>query len=82
MARTGESLPGSTTVPALQDVGELKLGCSMLRRTELHLKGRTCPMMRCSLGFSVRTEEDSERCRAAEGPHECWHLTPPKRVTT
>jgi hypothetical protein len=53
----------------------------MLRRTHLYLNGNGCPVMRCSLGYSVRTPEEVELCRAASGPHECWHLTPPKRVT-
>ncbi len=53
----------------------------MLRRTRLYLNGSDRPMMRCSLGYSVRTEEDRQRCLAVEGPGECWHLTPPRRTT-
>jgi len=52
----------------------------MLRRTRLVLKTKGCcnPVMRCSLGFSVRSEEDKQRCLAAEGPNECWHLADEK----
>ncbi|MDI3342025.1 MAG: hypothetical protein QJR03_16000 [Sphaerobacter sp.] len=79
MARARETRPRSGPVPVTEDEGEIHFGCSMLRRTRLVLKGRSRPMMRCSLGYSVRTEEDKRRCLAVEGPSECWHLTPPTR---
>ena len=79
MVRAREKRPASEPVPVTEEVYELHFGCSMLRRTRLVLKGRSRPMMRCSLGYAVRTEEDKRRCLAVEGPSECWHLTATKR---
>jgi hypothetical protein len=79
MVRSRDEVPGSQPVPPTKDDGEFHFGCSMLRRTHLYLKGNSRPAMRCSLGFSVRTREDIERCLAADGPHQCWHITPVKR---
>lgn len=78
MVRVRATRPDSEPAPVTEEDGELRFGCPMLRRTRLVLKGRTRPMMRCSLGYTVRTEEDKRRCLAVEGPSECWHLTSPK----
>src|SRR5690606_11859015 len=75
MARPLDARRVSAPAPVTEESCELHFGCAMLRRTHLVLKGRTSPMMRCSLGYSVRTEEDKRCCLAVEDPSECWHLT-------
>lgn len=82
MARVQAALPAAEPAPVTDDEQELHFGCSMLRRTRLYLKGRDRPAMRCSLGYSVRTDEDKRRCLAVEDPSECWHLAAAKRATT
>lgn len=79
MAQRQDGSPVWELAPATDDEGDLHLGCSMLRRTRLFLNGYDRPAMRCSLGYSVRTEADKQRCLAAEGPNECWHLTAAKQ---
>ncbi len=82
MVRPTEARPGSVPALATDEDGELHFGCSMLCRTRLFLNGSQRPVLRCSLGYAVRTDEDAQRCLEVEGPGDCWHLTPMKRSST
>jgi hypothetical protein len=36
--------------------------------------------MRCSLGYALHSEDDVAKCRAVEGPGDCWKAAPSWRV--
>jgi hypothetical protein len=74
MVRFQNDRSGSGPAPATEEVEGLHFGCSMLRRTQLYLNGDNKPVMRCSLGYSIRGEDQFERCMAVEDPCNCWHL--------
>ena len=60
---------------------EIRFGCSMLSQIRLrsHNPGTLAPM-RCSLGYALHSEDDVAKCRAVEGPGDCWKTAPSWRV--
>lgn len=51
-------------------------GCPMLVRTRLLLGDPPHRVMRCHLGWALRTEEDVMRCLGTEDQNDCWQLHP------
>ncbi len=60
---------------------EIRFGCSMLSQIRLRSQDpRILAPMRCSLGYALHSEDDVAKCRAVEGPGECWKAAPSWRV--
>lgn len=57
-----------------QENGEsFPCGCSMLSRIRLRPRdAQAFAIMRCSLGYALRTDDDVAKCLEVEGPGECW----------
>ena len=65
------------------DADSIRLGCSMLSQVRLQGRHRgALALMRCSLGFALRTREDIGKCMAVEGPSSCWKTAPSWRVAS
>lgn len=63
------------------DEGEIRFGCSMLSQIRLRSHDpRILAPMRCSLGYALHSEADVAKCRAVEGPGDCWKAAPSWRV--
>lgn len=74
-ARTGT---GFESTPECE---EIRFGCSMLSQVRLRSHSpRTLAPMRCSLGYALHSEADIAKCRAVEGPGDCWKAAPSWRV--
>lgn len=60
---------------------EIRFGCSMLSQIRLrsHHHSTLAPM-RCSLGYALHSADDVVKCRAVEGPGDCWKTAPSWRV--
>ena len=55
---------------------EGRYGCPMLIRTRLMLGTPPRVVMRCHLGWALRTDEHTARCLATEDQNDCWQLHP------
>ena len=78
-----ESAHGGAGFDSTPECDEIRFGCSML--SQIRLRGRharALAPMRCSLGYALHSDEDVARCRAVEGPGDCWKAIPSWRVAT
>lgn len=57
-----------------EEVG--RYGCPMLIRTRLMLGDPPRVVMRCHLGWALRTDNDTARCLATEDQNDCWQVHP------
>jgi len=55
---------------------EGRYGCPMLIRTRLMLGSPPRLVMRCHLGWALRTDEHTARCLDTEDQNDCWQLHP------
>jgi len=55
---------------------EGRYGCPMLIRTRLLLGDPPRVVMRCHLGWALRTDEHTARCLGTEDQNDCWQLHP------
>jgi hypothetical protein len=59
-----------------------RFGCPMLVRAHCgHLRGRTDPLYRCSLGWALHGESDVMRCRVTDVVTDCWKVHPERLPT-
>ena len=76
-----ESARQGTGFESTPECEEIRFGCSMLSWIRLRShSARTLVPMRCSLGYALHSEDDVARCRAGEGPGDCWKAAPSWRV--
>jgi hypothetical protein len=76
-----ESAQMGTGFESTPECEEIRFGCSMLSQIRLRLHNpRTLAPMRCSLGYALHSEDDVAKCRAVEGPGDCWKTAPSWRV--
>jgi hypothetical protein len=76
-----ESAQKGTGFESTPECEEIRFGCSMLSQVRLRsLKPGTLAPMRCSLGYALHSEDDVAKCRAVEGPGDCWKTAPSWRV--
>jgi hypothetical protein len=73
--------PRGTGFESAPECEEIRFGCSMLSQIRLrsHAPG-TLAQMRCSLGYALHSADDVAKCRAVEGPGDCWKTAPSWRV--
>ena len=57
-----------------EEVG--RYGCPMLIRTRLMLGDPPRVVMRCHLGWALRSDDDTARCLATEDQNDCWQVHP------
>ena len=76
-----ESAHTGTGFESTPECEEIRFGCSMLSQFRLrpHNPKALAPM-RCSLGYALHSEDDVAKCRAVEGPGDCWKTAPSWRV--
>lgn len=55
---------------------EGRYGCPMLIPTRLMLGNPPRNVMRCHLGWALRTDEHTARCLGTEDQNDCWQLHP------
>ena len=76
-----ESARQGTGFESTPECEEIRFGCSMLSQIRLRSHNpRTLAPMRCSLGYALHSDDDIARCRAVEGPGDCWKAAPSWRV--
>ncbi len=76
-----ESAQTGTGFESTPECEEIRFGCSMLSQVRLRLHNpRILAPMRCSLGYALHSEDDVAKCRAVEGPGDCWKAAPSWRV--
>ena len=76
-----ESARQGTGFESAPECEEIRFGCSMLSQIRLRSHSpRTLAPMRCSLGYALHSRDDVAKCRAVEGPGDCWKTAPSWRV--
>lgn len=76
-----ESARQGTGFESTLECEEIRFGCSMLSQVRLRARNPgALAQMRCSLGYALHSDDDVAKCRAVEGPGDCWKAAPSWRV--